>query len=326
MSSKQIGITLVRTNGGTQSRAEINQAVVAEYAEAMQDGAEFPPLVVFYDGEDYWLADGFHRYDAYMRIGKRSVPVEIHQGTRRDAILYSVGANARHGLRRTNADKRRAVMTLLQDPEWTTYPEREIARIAHVSHTFVQRVRVEHLATLPDKPDTREVTRNGTTYTQNTANIGKSKPKKEPDEEAEAKAEEEAEARARAEAVRSRLPDEVREMERRKEEAKAAKKAVDVDELLARVEELEETNATLERDYTEVIQENRKYEEMRVLFEKGGYEAVIAAKEEEIRVLKERLYSESEAKATWMRKAEYWKKQALKLGWRDERQEMGEGA
>lgn len=73
----------------------------------------------------------------------------------------------------TNEDKLRAVMTLLQDPEWTTYPEREIARIAHVSHTFVQRVRVEHLATLPDKPDTREVTRNGTTYTQNTANIGR---------------------------------------------------------------------------------------------------------------------------------------------------------
>lgn len=315
MSSKQIGITLVRTNGGTQSRAEINQAAVAEYAEAMQDGAEFPPLVVFYDGEDYWLADGFHRYDAYMRLGKRSVPVEIHQGTRRDAILYSVGANARHGLRRTNADKRRAVMTLLNDEEWGKWSDSEIARRCEVDHKTVAAYR----SSLGNFPSERmRVDKHGNVTTMSVANIGKSKTKKEPDEEAE--------ARARAEAVRSRLPDEVREMERRKEEAKAAKKAVDVDELLARVEELEETNATLEREYTEVIQENRRYEEMRVLFEKGGYEAVIAAKEEEIRVLKERLYSESEAKATWMRKAEYWKKQALKLGWRDERQEMGEGA
>lgn len=32
---------------------------------------------------------------------------EVLRGTKRDAILYSVGANSTHGLRRTNADKRR---------------------------------------------------------------------------------------------------------------------------------------------------------------------------------------------------------------------------
>jgi len=34
-----------------------------------------------------------------------------------DAVFNSVGANAEHGLRRTNADKRRAVLTLLNDDE-----------------------------------------------------------------------------------------------------------------------------------------------------------------------------------------------------------------
>ena len=36
-------------------------------------------------------------------------------GGLRDAILFSVGANAAHGLRRTNADKRRTVLLLWED-------------------------------------------------------------------------------------------------------------------------------------------------------------------------------------------------------------------
>ena len=34
--------------------------------------------------------------------------------------LHSVGANATHGLRRSNADKRRAVVLLLEDEEWSS--------------------------------------------------------------------------------------------------------------------------------------------------------------------------------------------------------------
>jgi hypothetical protein len=35
------------------------------------------------------------------------------------AVSYAVGANASHGLKRTNRCKRNAVMTLLKDPEWS---------------------------------------------------------------------------------------------------------------------------------------------------------------------------------------------------------------
>jgi branched-chain amino acid transport system substrate-binding protein len=43
-----------------------------------------------------------------------------------DAILYSVGANEMHGLRHTNEDKRRAVLTLLNDPGWSKWSDPEI--------------------------------------------------------------------------------------------------------------------------------------------------------------------------------------------------------
>ncbi len=56
------------------------------------------------------------------------VPVDVRQGARRDAIIFSVGANTSQNLRRTNDDKRRAVIVLLNDPEWSSWSNCEIAR------------------------------------------------------------------------------------------------------------------------------------------------------------------------------------------------------
>ncbi|MGH1591797.1 hypothetical protein ACRBEV_29670 [Methylobacterium phyllosphaerae] len=86
----------------------------------------------------------------------------MRQGGLRDAILHSAGANAAHGLRRTNADKRRAVLMLLQDEEWSGWADREIARRCAVHHELVGRVRAAHLAETPDVP--RTVERGGTVY------------------------------------------------------------------------------------------------------------------------------------------------------------------
>ena len=52
-------------------------------------------------------------------MGLAKISADVREGSRRDAILYAVGANASHGLKRTNRDKRNAVMVLLKDPEWS---------------------------------------------------------------------------------------------------------------------------------------------------------------------------------------------------------------
>jgi len=165
----EIKLSSIRLDGGTQPRAELREEVIAEYAEDMRDGAVFPPVVLFFDGATYWLADGFHRVKAAFRAGRDTIRAEVRQGTRRDAVLYSVGVNADHGVRRTNADKRRAAMTLLNDEEWTKWSDREIARRARVHHQMVSRLRAE--LHLDDHPD-RTAERGGIVYTINTANIG----------------------------------------------------------------------------------------------------------------------------------------------------------
>lgn len=152
-----------------QSRARLDLFTIAEYAEAMRAGAEFPPVVVFSDGAKFWLADGFHRVKAALQAGLQTINTDFRQGGRRAAILFSVGSNATHGLKRSNEDKRRAVMTLLADKEWTQWSDSEIARQTKTSHTYVGKLR-GHLATFQDGP--RLVRRGDSVYQMDTANIG----------------------------------------------------------------------------------------------------------------------------------------------------------
>lgn len=161
---EQLLMPAIRLDGGTQPRAGINQAVVEDYAADMEaNGAEFPPVQVVYDGADYWLWDGFHRLHARKRNGLYTVSAIVRQGTRRDAVLLSVGANAAHGLRRTAEDKRRAVETLLRDPEWAEWSDREIGRRVGVDGKTVASHRARLSAEIP-QIETRRVERQGTEY------------------------------------------------------------------------------------------------------------------------------------------------------------------
>lgn len=96
-----------------QSRTEINEQTIEDYADAIKMGDEFPPVLAYFDGVHYYLTDGYHRYHAHKKAEKVSILCAVVNGTFRDAVLHATGVNAKHGMRRTHADKRKAVMTLL---------------------------------------------------------------------------------------------------------------------------------------------------------------------------------------------------------------------
>jgi hypothetical protein len=141
MERKLIGLDAIRIDGGTQSREKIDETVVGEYAGLIADGVQFPAVRVYFDGVSHYLADGFHRYHAHRKAGKGAIEADVEKGTLRDAILYSLGANHEHGLRRTNADKRKAVQAMLDDFEWQEWSNGEIARRCHVSDFLVATLR-----------------------------------------------------------------------------------------------------------------------------------------------------------------------------------------
>jgi transcriptional regulator with XRE-family HTH domain len=128
-------------DGATQPRAELNQAHLDDLVELLLDGHEFDkPIVVFYDGTNHWLADGFHRVNATKLAGLDTVETDVRPGTLDEAIAYSCGANATHGLRRTKGDIKRSVSRLVQLPGWKGRTQAEIAEQCKASQSFVSKI------------------------------------------------------------------------------------------------------------------------------------------------------------------------------------------
>jgi hypothetical protein len=195
----------IRLDGGTQTRAGLLEETIEEYTDRLKKDPDChwdTPVVVFDDGTEYWLADGFHRHQAYSRAGLETMPCEIHLGEQRDALAYALSANASHGLRRSNADKRRAVELALADPEWSQWTDGQIAKLCAVSSAFVGKIRpltinvysdTEQTASQNSQPETpateqpvaeeqpapaqkrKYKTRSGKTTTMRTERIGRKK-------------------------------------------------------------------------------------------------------------------------------------------------------
>ena len=152
----KIKIDAVIIDAGTQTRVTINEDTVTDYAEAMTEGAKFPPVVVFSSGTAFLLADGFHRVIAAERCGWREIDADVRKGSKQDAIKYSLGANTNHGLRRTNADKRRCVEIALR--EFAKLSDTALAEMCGVCRDYVMNVRHETTPPLAVKPQVEKRT------------------------------------------------------------------------------------------------------------------------------------------------------------------------
>lgn len=159
---KQILTESIRIDGETQSRAQIDQQAVEEYAESMKAGTKFPPVVVFRDGTEYWCADGFHRVLAARRAGIKHLAAEVKQGGRAEAAWCASGANLTHGIRRSNADKRKAVTLALNTR--SELSDSAIADHCGVSHTFVAEIRRQVATVATCQPPPMRMGRDGKLY------------------------------------------------------------------------------------------------------------------------------------------------------------------
>ena len=146
-----VALDRLMTDSGTQVRAEISEFIVAEYVEALGEGARFPPVVVFRaDGADV-LADGFHRVRAYQQAGRDEIEADIYQGGPAEALWFALGANRAHGQRLNEGDKRRAIELAYE--AWPDISQRRIAAHVGCNQSYVGRVRaqVNPRIHLPDK-------------------------------------------------------------------------------------------------------------------------------------------------------------------------------
>ncbi len=135
MKEQSIPIESVQLDTSIQCRAGSDSAVVGEYAERMEQGDVFPPIEVYGNESRCWIGDGWHRVLAALQRGEETIMARVTAGGRIDALRHALSANSRHGQRRTNADKRRAVEIALR--EFPKLSDRAVAEMCGVGHEMV---------------------------------------------------------------------------------------------------------------------------------------------------------------------------------------------
>jgi hypothetical protein len=174
----KLELSKIRLDGGTQSREMLSPEWIEKYAQDLRSGIKFDPIEVVYDGTDYWCWDGFHRCTASRQAKIDSIEAHVVQGTLEDAQWYSLSANKKHGIPRSNRDKTRAVLTALAHPKGKECSNVQIAEHCGVSEFLVRKCRKKKDSEPSSiKSKMRTVTRRGTTFKQNASRIGSGKKK-----------------------------------------------------------------------------------------------------------------------------------------------------
>lgn len=153
---KTIELKKIRLDGGTQPRKKIDDDHVSRLTEVLLNGGKMKEdPVVFFDGKDHWLADGFHRYHANKRAGYTEITCTVMLGTKREAWIFSRGANYDHGMPRTSEEIRESVISCFHDVELSELSDRGIADICKCSPMTVGRVRKALELERPDNVTTK---------------------------------------------------------------------------------------------------------------------------------------------------------------------------
>jgi len=96
-------------------RVPLNEDVVETYAEAMENGAEFPPCVGYMQGKKLIFIDGNHRGAAYSLLDVVDIPVFIVKNASTDMILkLTYEANVPHGIPNSKEDRLDHAMWLVR--------------------------------------------------------------------------------------------------------------------------------------------------------------------------------------------------------------------
>jgi ParB-like chromosome segregation protein Spo0J len=170
---KRLSIDKITCARDVQPRVKTDSTVVAEYAERIAAKNKLPPVVVYFDGEQHWLAEGFHRVAAHKKAHRTQIDCTIRKGSKSDAAWHALQSNKTHGLRRTVEDKQRAVQMAIAHPQGQELSDRAIADVVGVSATMVAKYRPKEEPTAKDGQSRTRKGRDGRAI--KTANIGKKK-------------------------------------------------------------------------------------------------------------------------------------------------------
>lgn len=130
--SQELNIVDIYLAPELQIRSAIISELVTEYADAMENGAVFPPIVCFKCQRPgtaetlVYLVDGFHRLNAYKERSVKTITVEVREEPWEQAIKAACCLNNKNGLRFSREELKKATTTML-DTFGTIYSDTQLA-------------------------------------------------------------------------------------------------------------------------------------------------------------------------------------------------------
>jgi hypothetical protein len=187
-------LTPIEVDEDLQPRVTTDHNISHEYGLAMARGDVFPPVDVFWDGETYWLADGFHRYYAAAALGLAEIDCTVHQGSYDDALWFSCAANSKNGFHRNESDLQLVAERALLHPNAAGESDGVVSAHIGCSPSVVCRVRQRLIAgsSLTNLPS--RIGKNGVEQVVGCRGKAKAAPDPEPGPEPDAEQEEPASA------------------------------------------------------------------------------------------------------------------------------------
>ena len=149
MTTKAVAIEEIILDERCQPRAILNNEAVDEYAAIYKEEGELPALEVVDVGGDLLLINGFHRLAGARKADLGFIRVVVvEEADIGRAAWLAASMNQGCGVRRSNLDKRQAVMLALNSDVGQEQSLRVIADHVGVSHEFVRRMREEEVSTV----------------------------------------------------------------------------------------------------------------------------------------------------------------------------------
>lgn len=139
----ELKMTSIIPHPDLETRRHIDGEHLDNLEAAIKNGETMPPIIVIPSDhpEKYHIVDGKLRFSNKKHQGAITIQAVIFEGSFRDAIIYRISVNSKHGQNYSKAERIENVKKLLSDSKWSKWSNRHIARICGVNERSVRNYR-----------------------------------------------------------------------------------------------------------------------------------------------------------------------------------------
>jgi hypothetical protein len=151
----------------------LDEDTVLAYVAILENGGKLDPITVIrVESGDHYVADGFHRVEAHIRVGRAGIQAKVIDGDRDTALDFSEEGNLKHGRQLSNKDKKNVLWRRMErnGHPWQIMSNGDLAKALGVSKPTISEW-LKELATVRNLTVERSQVIGGDGRLINTGNI-----------------------------------------------------------------------------------------------------------------------------------------------------------